>query len=183
MALRGDADKKCWGMSPDDFLLAYFGYVSPEKGIETLLEAFRLVAQRSEKVRLVMVGGSNEVLLKVAHRPRCVQELQDLSERLGIAGRVVWTGYYPTGSDQPSLYLRGADGCVLPFNDGVHFHNSSFTAVAAHGLPIVTTKGDTLESPLIDTREVSQGGLMKCNPVKHDWYHSSVRGGRVTHVW
>ena len=47
-----------------------------------------------------------------------------------------------------TLYLCAADICVLPFNVGVRLNNSSFAAAAAHGLPIVTTRGEMLESAL-----------------------------------
>ena len=44
--------------------------------------------------------------------------------------------------------------CVLPFNDGVRLNNSSFAVAASHGLPIVTTLGDSLESPFLDGENV-----------------------------
>jgi glycosyltransferase involved in cell wall biosynthesis len=33
-------------------------------------------------------------------------------------------------------------------------HNSSFAAAAAHGLPVITTRGETLEQPFIHQRNV-----------------------------
>lgn len=137
-------------ISSDEFLLAYFGYIYPFKGIETLLRAFQIVAQHRTGVRLVLIGGSNEVMLRETNRPNYVQELKDLSQELNIAERVVWTGYYPTESDRASLYLRSADACVLPFDNGVYMNNSSFTSAAAHGLPIITTEGEILESQIIN---------------------------------
>lgn len=141
-------------VTPDEFLIAYYGYLYPNKGIETLLEGLHLVTQQGANVRLVIVGGNNEVLLKRMNRPRYMQELQELSERLGIAHKVVWTGDCPSDSEQASLYLRGADTCVLPFDDGVKLHRSSVAAAAAHGLPIITTKGEILEFPFIDQKNV-----------------------------
>ena len=47
-----------------------------------------------------------------------------------------------------------ADACVLPFDAGVTLARSSFAAAAAHGLPIVTTKGNSLESPFVDHKNV-----------------------------
>jgi len=141
-------------VAPDEFLVAYYGYLYPGKGIETLLEAFQLVAEQRVEVRLVMVGGGNDVVLKWLNRPRYPQDLQDLSARLGIADKVIWTGYHPSNSDQASLYLRAADVCVLPFDDGVNLHRSSIAAAAAHGLPIITTKGEILEFAFIDQKNV-----------------------------
>jgi len=141
-------------VSPHEFLIAYFGYIYPFKGIETLLRAFHIVARQRADVRLVLIGGSNEVMLRETNRPHYVQELKDLSQELNIAEKVIWTGYYPTGSDHASLYLRSADACVLPFDGGVYMNNSSFTAAAAHGLPIVTTKGEIAEPQIVGGKNV-----------------------------
>ena len=73
--------------------------------------------------------------------------MQALAGELGIDRRVVWTGEYRWDNDQASTFLRAADACVLPFDNGVMLNNSSFSSAAAHGLPIVTTKGPVLEFP------------------------------------
>jgi glycosyltransferase involved in cell wall biosynthesis len=142
------------GAASGEFVFAYFGYVYPVKGIETLLQAFSVVAHRRSEVRLVMIGGTDEVVLKELNRPNYVQELKELAHRLGIANKITWTGYYPSDSDLASLYLTGADACVLPFDMGVYLNNSSFVSAAAHGLPIITTKGATIESPFVDLKNV-----------------------------
>ena len=131
------------GVAPTEFLLMYYGYVYPQKGIETLLAAFRLVTSRIDKVRLAIVGGGNEVILKNAGRPQYVEELEEMTAQMGISDRVVWTGYCP--NNEAPDYFNGADSCVLPFNIGVYLNNSSFSAAAAHGLPIITTKGEIVE--------------------------------------
>ena len=38
---------------------------------------------------------------------------------------------------------------MLPFDDGVSMNNSTFAAAAAHGLPIITTRGAVLEEPFV----------------------------------
>jgi len=140
-------------VAADECLIAYYGYVYPGKGIETLLKAFSLVHKR-RRVRLVIVGGSNEVVLRELNHPRYPVELRELAEQLGIENQVTWTGYYPADSDQGSFYLRGADIGVLPFDEGVMLNRSSLAAVAAHGLPIITTKGDIVESIFADEENV-----------------------------
>src|SRR5262245_1444460 len=42
------------GVQPDDFLIAYFGYIYANKGVETLLRAFQLVSHQRRNVRLMM---------------------------------------------------------------------------------------------------------------------------------
>jgi glycosyltransferase involved in cell wall biosynthesis len=133
----------------DAFLLAYFGYLYPNKGVETLLRAFAAVAARRPAARLAVVGGVNEPVLKTAGRPRYAQELHELARDLGVADRAVWTGYVPGDTDDLSRYLRAADAAVLPYDSGAFLNNSSLAAAVSHGLPTVTTRGEILEAPLV----------------------------------
>ena len=61
----------------------------------------------------------------------------------------------------PSLYLHGSDICVLPYKFGVQSNNSTFSAAASHGLPIVTTQGEMLDSPFVHLENV-----YLCSPQK-----------------
>jgi len=139
-------------LNQDHFLLAYFGYVDYTKGVETLLQAVQLVTKHANNVRLVMIGGGRgtaknasdsrgEFIANYAH------EMQLLSERLGIADKVTWLPGYSSDSQEASMYLYAADVCVLPFDHGAILSRSSLAAAAAHGLPIITTQGEHLESP------------------------------------
>jgi len=135
------------GIGLDNFVFAYFGYLYPGKGIETLLHALRAVAERRDHVRLVLIGDTNEVVLKRLNRPNYRLELKRLTKELGIEKNVIWTEYYPSDSDLASTYLRAADASVLPFEDGVMLNRSSFAGVVAHGLPTITTRPEKLEPP------------------------------------
>ncbi len=140
-------------------LLVYYGYIYPNKGIETLLESFRLVAHTFRDARLLMLGGANQVVLRATNRPNYLQELRQLAKESDIAEKVIWTDYFPTDSDEPSSLLRAADVCVLPFDDGISMHRSTFGVVASHYLPVVTTRGQALEEPFID-----RANVMLCPP-------------------
>lgn len=142
--------RQALGVKPDDFLIAYFGYIYPGKGVETLLKAFLTVTARRSNVRLIMVGGNIELRDQRAY----MQEIREIPKRMGIDDKVTWTGGYAWDSDEPSGYLRAADLSVLSFDDGVSLHHSSFAAAAAHGLPIITTQGEMLEEPFIHRENV-----------------------------
>lgn len=135
------------GVKSDECLLVFFGRVYPGKGIETLFKAVQLVVSRGRPVRLVLVGGLIDKIFP--HRPSYAREISELPRAFGIADRVKWTGEYECDSERPSVYLRAADLCVLPFDCGVQLNNSSFATAAAHGLPIITTQGKLLEQPFI----------------------------------
>ena len=137
------AGRERLGVTPDDFLLVYFGYIYPNKGLETLLRAFRLVRSRGESARLVIAGGVPAHLYE--ERLSYLKELEELAAALGLENELVWTGHCDWDGDEASLYLHAADVCVLPFDDGVSMNNSTFAAAAAHGRPIISTRGKTLE--------------------------------------
>ena len=129
------------GLTATAPVLAYFGNVYWMKGIDTLLTAF---ATLPPDTHLLIIGGSSDkVYLDVLH---------SLSRHSGGSERVIWLGYCEDAI--ASLYLQAADVCVLPFNDGVRLNNSSFSVAASHGLPIVTTRGESLESPFLDGENV-----------------------------
>jgi polysaccharide biosynthesis protein PslF len=142
--------REALGVKSDDFLLVYFGYIYPTKGLETLLKAFLMVSNQRSNVRLVILGGS----MAFPERPSYGQEIREMAKQMGIDDKMIWTGGYEWDSNEPSVYLRAADVCVLPFDRGVSVHNTSFAAAAVHGLPIITTQGATLEESFIHQENV-----------------------------
>ena len=137
------AGRELLGVKSDDFVLMYFGYIYGSKGLETLLPAFRLVRSRGSSARLVIAGGIPAHLHE--QRLSYLKELKELATALGVENEVVWTGQWDWDRDIESLYLHAADVCVLPFDGGVRMNNSTFAAAAAHGLPIISTRGETVE--------------------------------------
>ncbi len=142
------------GVADGEFLLIYFGFIYPNKGLETLLAAVAALAAHGRAARLLVVGGTNEVLLKEAGRPLYAEELRELAGRLGVAERVTWMGYLPLETDDASVYFRSADACVLPFDAGIHLNNSTFSVAATHGVPIVTTRPEVLDPGIRDGENV-----------------------------
>ena len=136
----------------NEFLLVYLGYIYPGKGIATLLKAFQVLSRRRTEIRLILVGGV--IARKDLDHPAYSDHLLELSKQLGIEDRITWTGGYSWESYDASLYLRAADAFVLSSDVGVQLNNSSFAAAAAHGLPIVATRGSILENPFVHRENV-----------------------------
>jgi glycosyltransferase involved in cell wall biosynthesis len=141
--------RKMLGLRDEDFVLAFFGVLYRTKGVETLLEAFQIAAAKRTNLRLVLIGGQ----ANVSDGSEYFNELCELARRLKIEDRVT-AREYEWDSFDGSLYLNAADVCVLPFDHGVTLNRSSFGGAVAHGLPIITTRGDNLESPFIDGKNV-----------------------------
>jgi len=139
-------------VAADEFVIAFFGYVYPKKGIETLLEAFSKLSHDGRKARLVFIGGTLDLDSEVSRR--YWDEMQQLCTALGVADRTLWTGAFRSDREEGSLYLRAADVCALPLLNGVQLNNSSFSAMAAHGMPIVTTRGPATDRVFADGENV-----------------------------
>jgi polysaccharide biosynthesis protein PslF len=131
------------GISEEEVVLSYFGYVYRMKGVETLLKAF---GSLPPDTRLVIIGGSED--------NSYLERLREVSRRAGCAERVTWVGHCKPEEELASLYLYATDICVLPFDDGIRLNNSSFSVAASHGLPIVSTRGESLESAFLDGENV-----------------------------
>jgi glycosyltransferase involved in cell wall biosynthesis len=140
------------GVADDEFLVMFFGYVYPKKGIETLLEAFQILRRKWTNARLVFVGGTIDIDSDVSSR--YWNEMQVLCRKLEVADRTIWTGAFNSDGEEASQYLRAADVCVLPLLKGVQLNNSSFSAMAAHGVPIVTTRGPMTDGAFLDGENV-----------------------------
>ena len=142
--------REALGVRQDSFLIAYYGYIYPDKGIETLLQAFQIVNNRNSNSRLVMVGGGISFL----HNPSYLKGIHELAKELGIEHKIIWTGECASDSEEASLYFRASDVCVLPFDKGVTLNRSSLAAAAVHGLPIITTAGAEVETAFKDQENV-----------------------------
>ena len=138
------------GAAPETFLFAYFGYLYPSKGVETLIRAFSLIVAEQDTARLAVIGSVSQF----EGGPEYAAALQHLVKSLGLEDKIVFTGKFDWDSPQGSVYLRAADACVLPFDGGVQMNNSSFAAVISHGLPVITTAGPDPEEQFVDGENV-----------------------------
>ena len=120
-------------------LLLFLSRLHPKKGCDLLIEAFARVSNQDERLRLIMAGPDE-----------CAweSELRDLSEKLGIADRVIWTGML-SGDLKWGAY-RAADAFVLIS------HSENFGIVIAEAmacaLPVLTTDKVNI------WREIEQSG-------------------------
>jgi glycosyltransferase involved in cell wall biosynthesis len=124
------------GLRPDEVAVGYFGFINEWKGVDTLIDAFRLLLAEGRDARLVFVGGarregaSGSWSFEAAIRRRLDEE--------PFRGNVVWTGFGDAG--EISGFLHALDVCALPFVEGASYRHGTLVAAIAHGLPIVTTR-------------------------------------------
>jgi glycosyltransferase involved in cell wall biosynthesis len=110
---------------PDLPLVVFVGGLVPEKGLDTLLDAWPQVLRELAQARLVLVG-----------RGELHASLLDQAQRLGIAEQVIFAG----SSDDVVSYLHAAAAFVLPsYAEGLPI---ALLEAMACGLPCVATAID-----------------------------------------
>jgi glycosyltransferase involved in cell wall biosynthesis len=129
------------GLPPEAPLVVLVTRLVPGKGIPDFLEAVRIVAAQVPDARFVVVGGGGLVRDGRGGVRHYSRDMEALAARLGLQGRVVFTGMR---SDVPSV-LSAATVSVLPsLSEGLP--NAILESMAA-GLPVVATRvGGTPEA-------------------------------------
>jgi glycosyltransferase involved in cell wall biosynthesis len=120
------------GVGPEESLLAYFGFLNESKGGETLIHALQKLGSGC---KLLMIGGKTGA--SDPTNAAYAKHMESLIAELGLAERILWTGYVP--QEDVSAHLLAADMAVLPYRDGVSLRRGSLMAALAHGLPVVST--------------------------------------------
>jgi glycosyltransferase involved in cell wall biosynthesis len=113
-------------------VVAHFGFASPGKGIETLLEAMAVLAERRVKHVLAMVGGPSP------EAPDYYRGLQARAEALGLGAGVRWLGHVEP--ERVALVLGASDVYVLPYDAGISPRRGTLIAGVMHRLAIVATR-------------------------------------------
>lgn len=136
-------------VQPGTWLLVFYGFVAPLKGLETLLD----VVARTPS-RLVLAA---DLLPDNGYH----QSLRRLIDDLGIQDRVDILGFQP---DQAlATLLASADAAVFPFAEGAAAWNTSIDGAVAQGVFVLTT----------------EQGEGRYDPKRHTYYAKSGRGGEM----
>lgn len=133
-------------------VIAFFGFLHPVKGLETLLAAFKQVLAAHSQARLLLIGGVESLALRGKEAISYWDKLQAQVAELGLREQVYLSGYL--SADIASQYLAGADFGVLPFNSGITLKSGSLLTLLAHGLPVVATRHNPPDPDLSEQRGV-----------------------------
>lgn len=112
------------GVNSDSKLIIFHGRLFPSKGVDLLINAFKIVSQRENKVELFIIGEGP-----------AKNDLQQLTKSLQLNSKVTFLGQQSRA--KIGLYL----GCADVFATGTHFEAISVALLEAIacGLPVVTT--------------------------------------------
>jgi glycosyltransferase involved in cell wall biosynthesis len=140
------------GWPEDAVVLAFFGFLHPVKGLETLLAAFQALRQRYPRARLLLLGGVESLALRGERAQHYRTQVETLITEAGLCEAVHITGYLP--DEEVSHWLCASNIGVLPFNHGVSLKSGSLLTLLEHGLPVVATHHDPPEPLLAHTPAV-----------------------------
>jgi glycosyltransferase involved in cell wall biosynthesis len=118
-------------------VVAYFGYISPSKGVATLLKAF---ANLKQPAQLVMVA---EAAPQNPNYQIFYDEIETLIQTLQLDQKIHWTGF--ATEQEVAAYLQSAAIVVLPYTDGASLRRTSLMAALVNGAPIISTLPDDLQ--------------------------------------
>lgn len=128
-----------------DPAILFFGRITPYKGLEYLIPAFRQILARHENCRLIIAGRVD----------RCEKYWNALREGIGdLVDRervIVRAEFIP--DEETEIYFKAADVLVLPYRDiyqsGVLFLAHSF------GLPVLAADVGSLKDDIVEGRNGS----------------------------
>jgi D-inositol-3-phosphate glycosyltransferase len=142
--------KRRLGLKNAEKAILFFGRIRPYKGIEYLLDAFRILsADGRANYRLIVAGEPKKGSEEYLHEIR-----QSIKKDFNQGQVILRIQFIP--DEEMELYLKGADVLVLPykeiFQSGVLFLAYSF------GLPVVATDVGSFREEIV---EGSTGFLCK----------------------
>jgi glycosyltransferase involved in cell wall biosynthesis len=130
------AERARWGIRPGEQVLGYFGFLSLSKGGSDLMQALTALLGEGLPVKLLLIGGRTGS--SDPTNAEYAAQVEQLSASLGVADRVIATGYLEPPGVSRALWC--CDVMVLPYADGASLRRGSLLAAIAHGRAIVTTE-------------------------------------------
>ena len=118
-------------------VLLTFGLISPNKGIETMIEAMPAILAVHPNTQYV-VAGSTHPHLVLHEGERYRMGLCDLAEQLGVSAHVSWIDKFLDEKDLLDL-IAAADIYITPYLDLKQITSGALSYAVALGKPVVST--------------------------------------------
>jgi len=134
-------DKELIEKHKDSFIISYVGGFGPHRGLDTVIRAMILVIKEAPEARLFLVGGK-----------RNEEKLKDLTKKLNLQSKVIFTGWQP--AEKLATYIFLSSICLVP-----HYKSSFTDSTIPHKLfqymlmkkPVVVSSCKPLERIVNET--------------------------------
>jgi glycosyltransferase involved in cell wall biosynthesis len=131
-----DARKRL-GLSHYDYILLFFGYLSYYKGLENLIEAYKMLSKTLRKRSILLVaGGLHPRLVKNKSYIHWVKKLIANAKAIDD-GKIVFTGF--VRDDDIPLYYYASDLIILPYKTYIASSGPLHLALE-YGIPLIVSK-------------------------------------------
>ncbi|MFH2092439.1 MAG: glycosyltransferase family 4 protein [Pseudomonadota bacterium] len=127
---------KRFDLDPETRFIGFVGRVSKDKGVSSILEAFKIISHKLVGTHVVIVGGGTDEYL---------QYLKKLASDLGIHDRVHFTGF----QENVWQFYRALDCKILP--------SKNVKGIPFEGVPQSLLEAMACECPVIGSKS---GGIM-----------------------
>lgn len=114
--------------SLDDNVLLYFGFIRPYKGLDILLNAFEIAAERDPKLKLLIAGSVEGGVMK--------ESLIQSISKSNFNNRIVHKIEY-IANEEIVNYFKASDIVVLPYKN--IDHSGIIHLAYSFGRPVITT--------------------------------------------
>lgn len=136
LAAQGTHGKQQLGFAGQNVILT-FGLLSPDKGVEYVLEAMPAILERNPNTVFVVLGATHPHV-KEHHGEAYRLELQSRGRQLGISGSVVFHDRF-VGDDELAEFLSAADIYVTPYLNPQQSTSGTLARAVAAGRAVIST--------------------------------------------
>jgi len=128
------------GIGQDERTILFFGAITPYKGIEYLVDAFKQILPRHDDYHLIIAGRPNNC-------EGYWRAIVDASREGVERGRILLKGEY-ISDDETEVYFKAADVLVLPYR---HVYQSGVLCLGySFGVPILAADVGSLKDEIIE---------------------------------
>ena len=134
--LKGDAAKGENKGSQQKTVL-FFGFITPGKGIETLLKAFSELLKALPNTKLLILGSYHPRLYK--EDPAYIGSIEEKIRELNLEGKALFENRFVNDKELQS-HIQSADVIVFPYVDGsVIGASGALSSCVTFGKPVIAT--------------------------------------------
>jgi len=118
-------------------VILFFGFVTPDKGVEVLIDAFSEIAKILPTAKLLILGGYHPRLYK--ENPIYIGSIEKKLRKTGLNDRAIFENKF-IDYDSLRLHIQAASVIVLPYTDkSVIGASGALASCIDFGKPVVAT--------------------------------------------